>query len=316
MTWKHIVLSATAVLICACSGDPVADAAAQSTSSATQAAKPKVDAATQPEIGAELIRDNIYLLTGPGGNIGLSIGEDGAFVIDDKFARFGEQIIETVQSLTDAPIKFVINTHYHGDHTGANAILKDTGATVIAHDNVRKRMGLTFENKLFGRTVDATSPELWPTVTFSQSSTFHFNGQTVKVIHTPHAHTDGDSIIYFEDANILHMGDNYFKGMFPYIDVDAGGSLQGMIKSHNQALSLANADTVIIPGHGALANKTELTETRDMLVTVQNRVDQRIKSGQSLDDILADNILDDLKSYVKFIDEEKMVRISYRSLTK
>ena len=112
------------------------------------------------------------------------------------------------------------------------------------------------------------------------------------------------------------MGDNYFKGMFPYIDVDAGGSLQGMIKSHNQALSLANADTVIIPGHGALANKTELTETRDMLVTVQNRVDQRIKSGQSLDDILADNILDDLKSYVKFIDEEKMVRISYRSLTK
>ena len=122
--------------------------------------------------------------------------------------------------------------------------------------------------------------------------------------------------LYFEDANILHMGDNYFKGMFPYIDVDAGGSLQGMIKSHNQALSLANADTVIIPGHGALANKTELTETRDMLVTVQNRVDQRIKSGQSLDDILADNILDDLKSYVKFIDEEKMVRISYRSLTK
>jgi len=172
-----------------------------------------------------------YMLLGPGGNIGVSVGEDGVFVIDDKFSRFADQIVEQIRAITDAPIRYVINTHYHGDHSGANAEMKESGAIIVAHENVRKRMGMSFENKAFGQTVQATDPKLWPDITYSENATFHFNGQTVHAIHTPNAHTDGDSILFFEEANVLHMGDNFFFGLFPYIDVDGGGSLSGMIAS-------------------------------------------------------------------------------------
>lgn len=267
-----------------------------------------------PQIKTQSLGNDIYLLTGPGGNIGVSVGEDGVLVIDDKFARFADQIITQISAITEEPIKFVINTHYHGDHTGANAELKQVGATIVAHDNVRKRMGLTFDNNLWGRPVKAVAEAKWPTLTFSDTTTFHFNDDMIQVIHTPSAHTDGDSIIHFSQNNLIHMGDNFFNGMFPYVDVDSGGTLQGMIASHDQALALANDETQIIPGHGPMANKTDLQNTRDMLADILQRVKIQKANGQTEDEIIESGLLADLSDYSGFIDEKNMIRIAYRSV--
>lgn len=283
--------------------------AKDSTVKLSETAPPKKDITTQK------LSEGMYMLLGPGGNIGVSVGEDGVFVIDDKFARFADQIIGQIKGITDAPIRYVINTHYHGDHSGANAQMKAAGATIMAHENVRKRMGMTFENKTFGRTTKAVDESLWPTVTFSEKATLHFNGQTVTAIHTPRAHTDGDSIIYFKEANILHMGDNFFNGLFPYIDIDGGGSLQGMITSHDVALSLIDDATTIIPGHGPLATKADLRKTQEILKDIQNRVQEQITKGATLEEILEQDLLKDLSRYSSFIDTNNMVRIAHRSLT-
>lgn len=290
--------------------------AAESHQEVAQAVKQedKKEVAVQPNIKSEELGGGFYMLTGPGGNIGVSTGDDGVFVIDDKFARFGEEIIETIKTLSDQPIRFVVNTHYHGDHTGGNTHLKATGATVVAHENVRTRMGLTFENKLFGRTINAVEPEQWPDLTFSENATFYMNGEEAQVIHTPNAHTDGDAIIYFVEANILHMGDNFFNGLFPYIDVDSGGSLQGMIAAHQVALDLINDDTRVIPGHGPLATKNDLKTAQSVLITVQSRVKSQIDEGKNLDMIIASAPLADMSKYSAFIDEDNMVRIAYASL--
>lgn len=191
--------------------------------------------------------------------------------------------------------------------------MKDAGATIVAHDNVRMRMGISFENKLWESTVEAVDAHQWPTVTYSENATFHINGQTVHLIHTPSAHTDGDSIVFFQEANVLHMGDNYFNGMFPFIDIDGGGSLQGMIAAQTRAVELINAETKVIPGHGDMSNQAELTASRDMLADIFSRIEAAIKSGQSLDEIMAARPLADFSEYAAFIDEDKMVRTAYRS---
>lgn len=308
---KKLFLGAIAISLTACG--------AETTSAQATKTEPKVDTKTteapKQDITTQELGDGFYMLLGPGGNIGVSVGEDGVFVIDDKFSRFADQIVGQIRGITDAPIRYVINTHYHGDHSGANAEMKETGAVIIAHENVRKRMGMSFENKAFGRTVQATDPKLWPDVTYSENATFHFNGQTVHAIHTPNAHTDGDSILFFEEANILHMGDNFFFGLFPYIDVDGGGSLSGMIASHGAALEFINDETKIIPGHGPLAVKADLIKTQDLLITIQKRVTDEIAKGVSLEDILKKDIVADYAEYSSFIDKENMVKIAHRSIT-
>ncbi len=314
---KKIMTGACAFALMACgnvAGDM--DASAQTTSDQKTSAKKGADEGKTPkqDITTQNLSEGMYMLLGPGGNIGVSVGDDGVFVIDDKFARFADQIIGQIKGITDQPIRYVINTHYHGDHSGANAQMKAVGATIMAHENVRKRMGMTFENKAFGQTIEATDPSLWPTLTFSDKATLHFNGQTVTAIHTPKAHTDGDSIIYFKEANLLHMGDNFFNGMFPYIDIDGGGSLQGMIAAHELALSLINDETTIIPGHGPLAVKADLRKTQDILKDIQNRVQLEISKGASLEDILKKDLLKDLSSYSSFIDTENMIKFAHRSL--
>ena len=308
---KKIFLGVVAISFTACG--------AETTSAQATKTEPKVDAKTteapKQDITTQELGDGFYMLLGPGGNIGVSVGEDGVFVIDDKFSRFADQIVEQIRAITDAPIRYVINTHYHGDHSGANAEMKETGAIIVAHENVRKRMGMSFENKAFGRTIQATDPKLWPDVTYSENATFHFNGQTVHAIHTPNAHTDGDSILFFEEANVLHMGDNFFFGLFPYIDVDGGGSLSGMIASHGAALDLINDETKVIPGHGPLAVKADLIKTQDMLISIQKRVTDEIARGATLEDILKKDILADYAEYASFIDKDNMVKIAYRSIT-
>ena len=310
---KDVLLSAAVVALAACGAETTSahqGSQDQATKKeVTEAAAPKQDITTQ-ELG-----NGFYMLLGPGGNIGVSVGDDGVFVIDDKFARFSDQIIGQIRAITDAPIRYVINTHYHGDHSGANAEMKEVGAVIVAHDNVRKRMGMTFENKAFGRTTSATDPSLWPDVTYSENATFHFNGHTVQAIHTPSAHTDGDSILFFKEANILHMGDNFFFGLFPYIDVDGGGSIAGMIAAHDKALALIDNNTKIIPGHGKLATKADLIKTQDMLKTIEKRVKDEIARGATLEQILEKNILADYAEYASFIDEINMVKIAHRSIT-
>lgn len=309
---RLLLLSMSALALTACSAQTAAAPTEQAAPQATQS-----DAAEPVEsvLSVETIGENMHVIFGPGGNIGVSTGADGTIIIDDKFQRNAAEILTTLDTLSDEPLRYVLNTHYHGDHTGSNAEMKETGATVMAHDNVRKRMGMTFENKVFGRTTQATDPMLWPTLTFSDTATLHFNGQTVNIIHVPRAHTDGDSVVHFVETDIVHMGDNYFNGLFPYIDVDGGGSINGMIAAHDKVLGMAGDTTKIIPGHGPMATKADLMTARAMLVTVRDRVEAGITAGKSADDLVNDNLLQDFADYASFINEENMIRIAHRSLS-
>ncbi len=323
MLYKSFISISVLAFMSACSAPDVKEAdantaekpAVQAVAAAAQTAQKADDSKPNYVLKQTDLGSGVYMLAGQGGNIGLSTGDDGAFVIDDQFARFVPTILENINALSGGPIRFVVNTHYHGDHSGGNAEMKAAGATIVAHDNVRARMSTDNENKLWGRTVKATAPEAWPTVTFSKTMTFHFNGQTVDVMHTPNAHTDGDAIVYFREADVLHMGDNFFNGMFPYIDVDAGGSVKGMIGALDTGLKTSGPNTKIIPGHGPLSSRADLRKTRDILVDIQKRVQARIDKGESLDTILQSGILSDYSDLASFIDEKNMIKIAYRSIT-
>ena len=192
--------------------------------------------------------------------------------------------------------------------------MKEAGALIMGHENIRKRMGMSYENKAFGRTNEAKDPSFFPVVTFTDRASLHFNGVTAHAIHTPEAHTDGDSIIHFVEPDVIHMGDNFFFGLFPFVDVDSGGSLPGMIASHDAALALAGPDTVIIPGHGELTDREGLEETRDILQTVLDRVRVRMDEGQSLQEIIDADPLADMAELESFIKRDGMITATWRSL--
>lgn len=318
---KHLLLLTAAFGLLACSGADTGAAADKAAASAKSAASDMIKAIDRPlpapadDLRTESIGNNLYVIFGSGGNVGVSVGDDGVLLIDDKFERNAEGILGQVKGLTDAPLRYVLNTHYHGDHTGSNAQMAAAGAELVGHVNVRERMGMTFENKLFGRTTNAVDESLWPTTTYDGTTTMEFNGDYVNLLHTPNAHTDGDSLVHFVRANTIHMGDNFFNGLFPYIDVDAGGTVAGMIAAHDKALSLANDETRIIPGHGPMSTKADLQAARDMLQTIHDRVKARIEAGDDLETILSSNILQDYAKYASFIDEANMVRIAHRSIT-
>lgn len=255
------------------------------------------------------LSEGLYMLESQGGfaggNMGLLTGSDGVILIDDALETFSDLLIKAVQEHTQAPVDFVINTHVHGDHIGGNAALKNTGATIMSHDNIRHRM-----------LADNAARDALPEVTFSDSVTFHLNGHTAFVFHVPHAHTDGDAAIHFSDVNIIHAGDLLFNGLFPFIDLDSGGSVSGYIAGQEKILSIADADTKIISGHGPLASKADLQAAHDMLVDALARVIQLVDAGKSEDEILAENPLalyhDDWSWY--FITTERITRTLYRSL--
>ncbi len=256
------------------------------------------------------LSEGLYMLEGQGGfvggNLGLLTGSDGVILIDDALEPFSDLVIKAVDEHTQAPVDFVINTHVHGDHIGGNVALHNTGATIISHDNIRHRM-----------LADNTARDALPEVTFADSVTFHFNGHTAFVFHVPHAHTDGDAAIHFSEVNIIHSGDLLFSGIFPFIDLDSGGSVSGYIAGQEKILSMADADTKIISGHGPLASKADLQTAHDMLVDALARVKGLVDAGKSEDEILAENPLalyhDDWSWY--FITTEKITQTLYRSLT-
>jgi cyclase len=239
------------------------------------------------EVKVTKVAQGVYMLTGAGGNLGLCAGKDGAFLIDDQYAPLTGKIQAAIATVTDEPVKFVLNTHWHGDHTGGNENLGKAGAVIFAHENVRRRMSTEQFTAAFNDTTPASAPGALPMVTFTDAVTFHMNGEDIRVFHVDNAHTDGDAMIHFPKANVLHMGDVYFNGLFPYIDVSAGGSVKGMLGAIEIALNLADENTAIIPGHGPLSNREELTAYRDMLSTVAERMIDEIKAGKSLEEVLA-----------------------------
>jgi glyoxylase-like metal-dependent hydrolase (beta-lactamase superfamily II) len=239
------------------------------------------------EIKATKLGDNTYMLTGSGGNMGLAIGDDAVFLIDDQFAPLTPKIEAAIKALTSQPVKFMINTHWHGDHTGGNVNLGKAGALIFAQDNVRKRLASEQFVDFLKSKVAPLAKDGLPVVSFSQDMTFHLNGDDIHAFHVPRAHTDGDAIIHFAKANVIHMGDTYFNGLYPFIDYSSGGTPDGVIAAVDRGLAIADDNSKIIPGHGPLSNKAELKAYREMLATVTGRVKAMLKDGKKVAEIVA-----------------------------
>jgi cyclase len=231
------------------------------------------------------IAPGIYMLAGRGGNVGLTVGVDGAAIIDDQFADMAPKIRAAVTMLSDQPVHFVINTHLHGDHTGGNDAFGKTGAVIIAHDNVRKFLGTAQVNPANNTPIPARAREALPVITFADSASLHFNDEDLRFTHLPNAHTATDIVVRFTKANVLHMGD-CFTGGFPFIDGNTGGTLDGLIRAHETVLATVDDNTKIIRGHGPLGNKAELQAYHDMLVVVRDRIAKLVKAGKSQDAVV------------------------------
>jgi len=269
------------------------------------------------EIKAEQVADNIYMLTGSGGNIGVVVGDDGVFMIDSQFGPLSEKITAAIGKLSSQPIKYLFNTHWHGDHTGGNENFGKKGAIIVAHENVKNRMS-TEQIRPFRRSTPAAAKIAQPVITFKNGMQFHLNGEDILIYHFHYGHTDGDAFVYFPKSNVIHMGDNFFKGRFPYIDLGSGGSVEGALKNINEVLFLADSETKIIPGHGALANKKDLMEYRDVIMIARDRVKKAIDKGMTLEEIKTSNVT---KEYDEewgggFINPEKFVEILHADLTR
>lgn len=241
------------------------------------------------------VAGQVSMIIGQGGNIGLLNGPDGTFLIDDQFAPLTEQILAAIRSVGGTTPRFLINTHYHGDHTGGNENLGRQGALIVSHDNVRERLLSGSYIAAFKMKSPPLSESGLPVVTFSSDLSFHLNGDTVKVMHAPHAHTDGDSFIHFRAANVIHAGDIFFNGFYPFIDVAHGGSVKGMIAAVDRILALSDAQTRIIPGHGPLADRADLVAYRQMLAVTYERLKQLKSEGRSAAEAVAAKPLADLE---------------------
>ncbi|HEX9778820.1 MAG TPA: MBL fold metallo-hydrolase [Geopsychrobacteraceae bacterium] len=252
-------------------------------------------AADEVTIGTLPISGQIYMLTGQGGNIGLLVGADGTFLIDDQFAPLTDKILAAIKKVGGEHPKFLINTHYHADHTGGNENLGRGGSLIFSHDNVRERLVGGSYLAAFEMKSPAADPQGLPVVTFGEDLSFHLNGETVHAIHVPHAHTDGDSFIHFQSANVIHAGDIFFNGFYPFIDVSHGGSLKGMIQATERILALADEQTKIIPGHGPLADKAQLTRYRQMLGVAYERLRKLRVAGKTVEEAVAAKPLADLE---------------------
>ena len=246
----------------------------------------------------------VHLLEGSGGNIGVSAGEDGLLIVDDQFAPLAGKIEAAVRQLNPGKIRFLLNTHWHGDHTGGNAYFgKQTD--IVAHDNVRTRLA--------GKS-DSTKVEL-PVITYANGLSVHLNGEEIRLYHVGPGHTDGDSIVYFTKSKVIHMGDQFFNGRFPFIDLGSGGSVAGYVKTVAFALELAPDDAKIIPGHGALATKDDLKAFHTMLTTVTGQVKQALSAGKTLDEVKAAGVPAQYKSWgTGFINEARFLEFCYNDL--
>jgi cyclase len=267
------------------------------------------------EIKVTKVAGNVYMLEGAGGNIGVSVGPDGILIVDDQFAPLADKIKAALKTLGEGKLKFVLNTHYHGDHTGGNVAF-GADAPIIAQTNVRQRLSVEQKSKFFNRTTPASSKEALPVITFDQAVSVFFNGEEIKVIHFPHGHTDGDSVVFFTGSNVVHMGDDFFNGRFPVVDLEAGGDVEGMTKNVGDIISKLPAGVKIIPGHGALSDVEGLKTFHRMLVETTDIVRKRIAAGKTLEQIKAEGLPEEWKSWGSgFIKTDIWLTLVYNSLS-
>ncbi len=266
------------------------------------------------EIKVQPVAGSVYMLTGRGGNIGVCAGPDGIVVVDDQYAPLAPKIQAALKGISDKPVRFILNTHWHGDHTGGNAYFGKLG-TIVAHENVRTRLESGGSTR-FGK-VDPAPREALPIVTFNDRLAVHLNEEDIQAWHFPHGHTDGDILIYFKPSNVLHMGDDFFNGIFPFIDVDSGGSVAGMIANGEKVLATVPDDVKIIPGHGPLAGKAELKAFVEMLRGTSGAVEAALKQGKTLEQMKQEKVLAawDEKWGKGFLKTDDFTEILYNSLT-
>ena len=267
------------------------------------------------EVKVERIAPGVAVLFGSGGNIGLSYGEDGNVIVDDQFAPLTDKIAAAVATLDGDPVRFVINTHWHFDHTGGNENFGRRGAVILAHDNVRARMSTEQFLAAMNRKVPPSPKDALPVVTFADGVTLHLNGDTLHVIHVANAHTDGDALVHWQKANVLHMGDTFFHRVsYPFIDLSSGGSIDGVIAAANRGLELAGPSARIIPGHGPVATRAEFAAYRDMLVDIRSKVAAGIRAKRTLAQIRASGPAARYGMPTGFIKPDQFVEAVYNSL--
>ena len=277
-------------------------------------------AAQQPDyskvqIKATKVAGNVYMLEGAGGNIGVSVGDDGILIVDDQFAPLADKIRAALRTLGQGKLRFILNTHWHGDHTGGNVAFGPE-APIIAHDNVRKRLSTEQRSEFFKSTTPASPKEALPVITFDQSLSVHFNGEEIRAIHFPHGHTDGDSVIFFGTSNVVHLGDDFFAGSFPFVDLDSGGSVEGLIANIEALIAKIPASAKLIPGHGPLSTIDDLKAYHHMLVETTGIVRQKIAAGKTVDQIKTEGLPAEWKSWGNgFIKTDMWLELVYRSLT-
>jgi cyclase len=265
------------------------------------------------EIKPAKVAGSVWMLTGAGGNIGVSSGPDGLLIVDDQFLPLADKIKAALKGISpDGRLAFVVNTHWHGDHTGGNRVFGKE-ATIIAHSNVRKRLAVKQEQP--GRTTEASPKEALPVVTFEDGVTLWFNGEEIEVIHVPHGHTDGDAVIFFKGSNVVHMGDQFFNGTFPFIDLASGGDVAGYVKNVADLLARIPSDAKVIPGHGALATVADLKKFQAMLVTTTDLVRAEIAKGMTLEEVKKAGLPEEWKPWAtSFVPIEGWVETLYTSL--
>jgi glyoxylase-like metal-dependent hydrolase (beta-lactamase superfamily II) len=272
-------------------------------------------AAQQDEVTIETqhVAGSVHMLVGQGGNIGVSAGDDGLLIVDDQFARLADKIKAALTAIDKGDLEFVLNTHWHGDHTGGNEIF-GLEALIVAHDNVRQR--LSTEQTIRGQTTPPAPPQALPVITFDESLSIHYNGEQIHLTHAPAGHTDGDSLIYFSESNVLHMGDQFFSGRFPFVDLGSGGTVQGMAANVKRALDTFPANVKIIPGHGPLSTRADLEKYHRMLEHSIATVQKGIDAGNSLEEIQAAGLADEWDGWGSgFINNEVWIQTVHGSLS-
>lgn len=267
------------------------------------------------QVRTQQLAPGLHVLFGAGGNIGVSSGPDGTFIVDDQFAPLTPKIVAAIRLITDKPVKFVVNTHMHGDHTGGNENFGNAGAVIVAQDNVRKRMSTGQFIAAMNTQQPAAPHAALPVITFTDGVTFHVNGDSIAITHVSPAHTDGDAIVYFMKANVVHMGDVFNNTGLPFIDLSSGGSVNGVITAADMVYAMTNAQTRIVPGHGQVTDRNRLKAWRDAIYAVRGRVQKEVRAGKTVEQVLA------MKVSAEYATEwpgghDRFVRAVYEELSK